>query len=233
MIQPKELIYQSTYSLRQVIADDYFKGVRFLCVNIGDHPCAYIQSTQEFVDRHTDKYGNIPDLEVHGGVDHTGTFERMTGMENYDGVWIGWSYGHSGDWTGHMSNEKNTKCGHRKYTTADLIADCKEAIKRYLKMIDDDKKEDEDGDHEINHDYLRNLGFQSIFNGVMGEKYAIMYISGQDGPENKWKVSIDFQNPSRSYVYNQNPRKKYEGAITTRNELRAIISLCHIPIIIK
>ena len=233
MVQPKELIYRNTYSLREVIADDYFKGVRFLCINIGDHPCSYICATQEFIDIHKDFYGEIPGLNVHGGVTHTGPLNKIIGLENYEGVWIGWNYGHSGDWTGHMSNEKNIKCGHTKYTTIMLITECKEVIKRYLAMIDKDKKELEAGTQVIDAEFLRSLGFMSIFNGVVGENYSIMYLTGSDGPENKWKVSIDFKNPSKSYVYNQNPRKRYEGAITTRNDLRAVFYLCQIPVEIK
>ena len=93
MVQPKELIYRNTYSLREVIADDYFKGVRFLCINIGDHPCSYICASQEFIDIHKDFYGEIPGLNVHGGVTHTGPINKITGLENYEGVWIGWNYG--------------------------------------------------------------------------------------------------------------------------------------------
>ena len=231
-MQQKELVYKNTYKLREVIADDYFNGVRFICVNIGDHPCAYILVTQEFVDRHKDLYGDLPDIGVHGGVTHTGPLD-IHGLNNPEDIWIGWNYGHAGDWTGHMSNEKNAKCGHIKYTTADIVTDCKEAIKRYLKMMERDRKRKEDGNQELTPAYLRSIGFQSVFNGMVGDTGSIMTLMGADGPENKWKVSIDFKNPSKSYVYNQNPRKKYEGAITTRNDLRAIFHICQIPIVIK
>lgn len=230
---PKELIYSNTYGLRDVIVDDYYKGVHYICVNIGDHPCAYFLSTKEFIDSHPDTYGGIKGIHVHGGVSHTGPFTNMAGLENYDGHWIGWDYGHAGDWTGHMSVEKNTKCGHRKYTTMMLITECKDAIKQYLNILDQDKEAEKKGLTDLTPEYLRSLGFQSVFNASISDSETTMHLSGKDGIENKWKIYIDFKNQSKSYVYNQNPRRKYEGAINTVKDLRMAVSLCQIPIVIN
>lgn len=231
-MQPKELIYQNK-RIREVIADDYNKGVHYICVNIGDHPCAYVECTKEFLDKHHTTYGDIPDINVHGGVSWTGPISDLPGLQNYDGVWFGWAYNHAGDWTGHMSFEQNTKCGHRKYTTMDLITDCKDAIKQYLKMLDQDKEEEKKGLTDLTPEFLRGLGFMSIFNANVSDAQSTMHLSGKDGTENKWKIYIDFKNQSKSYVYNQNPRRKYEGAINTVKDLRMAVSLCQIPIVIN
>lgn len=228
-MQPKELIYSNTYGLRDVIADDYYKGVHYICVNIGDHPCAYFLSTKEFIDSHLDTYGSIKGIHVHGGVSHTGPFTNMAGLENYDGHWIGWDYGHAGDWTGHMSVEKNTKCGHRKYTTMMLITECRDAIKQYLAIVDEDKKKDEKGNEDITPEYLKGIGFQTVFTGNSPSE-SVMQLTGNDGAENKWRIYIDFKNPVKSYISNQNPRRRYEGSLDQVKDLRLAIKLCQIPI---
>jgi hypothetical protein len=46
----------------------------------------------------------------------------------------------------------------------------------------------------------------------------------------KWKIYIDLNTPSWSYVINQNPRRKYEGEITTLDDLKSIIQLFDLPV---
>ena len=227
-MQPKELIYQNK-RIREVIADDYHKGVHYICVNIGDHPRAYVECTREFLDRHHTSYGDIPGINVHGGVSWTGSLSNI-GLQNYTGVWFGWSYDHAGDWTGHMTLEQNTRCNHRKYTTMDLITDCKDAVKQYLNMLDADKETDRKGQTVLTPEYLRGLGFQSVIDMSISGSDTTMYLSGKDGQENKWKIYIDFKNPVKSYVYNQNPRRRYEGVLTQVIDLKLAVRLCHIPI---
>ena len=41
------------------------------------------------------------------------------------------------------------------------------------------------------------------------------------------------KNANGSYVINQSPRRKYEGAITTVSELKSIIQLFDLPVEIK
>jgi len=54
-------------------------------------------------------------------------------------------------------------------------------------------------------------------------------ISG-DVAGKKWKIYIDLKTINSSYAINQSPRRKYEGEITTKDDLKSIIQLFDIPV---
>jgi hypothetical protein len=48
----KEIVYTSHRKIAVIVAEGEYKGVKYVCVNRGIHPCAYIFCTQEFLDKH-------------------------------------------------------------------------------------------------------------------------------------------------------------------------------------
>ena len=68
--------------------------------------------------------------------------------------------------------------------------------------------------------------FKSVFGDVDDNAWQI---SG-DIEGKKWKIYIDLKTANSSYAINQSPRRKYEGEITTKDDLKSIIQLFDIPV---
>lgn len=221
--QKKEIIYTPISRIAVIVAEGEYKGVKYVCVNRGIHPCAYVFCTQEFLDKHSTDYNTIEGIHVHGGVSFIGNANELLGLEDYDHPCFGWDYGHAGDWEGYLDDDENTQFGHRKYTTDMLITDCESAIEQYLKILEDDKLP---SDNTITKEFLQKNGFKSIFGD--GDDSA-WQISG-DVAGKKWKIYIDLKTANSSYAINQSPRRKYEGEITTKDDLKSIIQLFDIPV---
>ena len=224
--EKKEIIYNAIDRFAVVVADGEYRGVKYVCINRGKHPCAYVFCPKEFLDKHvSEEYQTIENLMVHGGITYTGIANDLLGLEDYDGYCFGWDYGHAGDWAGYISEEENSEWGHIKYTTDMLISDCMAAIDQYLDIVDKDTNGD--SNNILTRDILLNLGFKSVF-----DTDDVFQLTGGEG-ENKWKVLIDLKTPTKSYVITQRPRQRYEGTITTFDELKAVIKLFNLPIEIE
>ena len=221
--QKKEIIYTPISRIAVIVAEGEYKGVKYVCVNRGIHPCAYVFCTQEFLDKHATEYETIDGICVHGGVSFIGNANELLGLEDYDHPCFGWDYGHAGDWEGYMSEDENMQFGHKKYTTDMLISDCENAIDQYLKVLEDDNQP---SDNTITKEFLQKNGFKSVFGDVDDSAWQI---SG-DVAGKKWKIYIDLKTVNSSYAINQSPRRKYEGEITTKDDLKSIIQLFDIPI---
>lgn len=221
--QKKEIVYTNYRKIAVIVADGEYKGVEYVCVNRGIHPCAYVFCTQEFLDKHATEYETIDEIHVHGGISYIGNANELLGLEDYDHPCFGWEYGHAGDWVGYLEDEENIKFGHRKYTTDMLISDCKDAIDQYLKILENDSLPP---DNNITKEFLRKNGFKSAFCDMDDSAWQI---SGEVAGK-KWKIYIDLRTASLSYAINQSPRRKYEGEITTKDDLKSIIQLFDIPI---
>lgn len=221
--QKKEIVYTSHRKIAVIVAEGEYKGVKYVCVNRGIHPCSYIFCTQEFLDKHVTDYDTIDGIHVHGGISYIGNANELLGLEDYDHPCFGWDYGHEGDWEGYLEDDENIKFGHKKYTTDMLISDCENVIDQYLKILKDDKQP---SDNTITKEFLRKNGFKSIFGDVDDSAWQI---SG-DVAGKKWKIYIDLRTANSSYAINQSPRRKYEGEITTKDDLKSIIQLFDIPI---
>lgn len=221
--QKKEIIYAPISRIAVIVAEGEYKGVKYVCVNRGIHPCAYVFCTQEFLDKHATEYNSIEGIHVHGGVTFIGNANELLGLEDYDHPCFGWDYGHLGDWAGYLDDDENTQFGHKKYTTDMIISDCENAIDQYLKVLEDDKQP---SDNTITKEFLQKNGFKSVFGDVDDNAWQI---SG-DIEGKKWKIYIDLKTANSSYAINQSPRRKYEGEITTKDDLKSIIQLFDIPI---
>lgn len=221
--QKKEIIYAPISRIAVIVAEGEYKGVKYVCVNRGIHPCAYVFCTQEFLDKHATEYETIDGIRVHGGISYIGNANELLGLEDYDHPCFGWDYGHAGDWEGYMSEDENMQFGHKKYTTDMIISDCEGAIEQYLKVLEDDKRP---SDNTITKEFLQKNGFKSVFGDVDDSAWQI---SG-DVAGKKWKIYIDLKTVNSSYAINQSPRRKYEGEITTKDDLKSIIQLFDIPV---
>ena len=225
--EKKEIVYNNIKHFAVIVASGVYKNVQYVCLNLGIHPAAYVMCTQEFLDKHVDKYKTIDGIHVHCGITYVGKANELLGLEEYDSPCIGWDYGHAGDWAGYMSEEENIAFNHTKYTTDMLIKDCQDAIDQYLQILENDAHPVDN--NIITKEALINLGFTEAHSGGLDDAYQI---SGEEYGKS-WRIFIDLKNPSNSCVHNQNSRRSYEGEITTMGDLKSIIQLFDIPIEIK
>ena len=224
--EKKEIVYNNIKHFAVIVASGVYKNVQYVCLNLGIHPAAYVMCTQEFLDKHVDKYKTIEGIHVHCGITYVGKANELLGLEEYDSPCFGWDYGHAGDWAGYMSDEENIAFGHTKYTTDMLIKDCQDAIDQYLQILENDAHPVDN--NIITKEALINLGFTPAHSSL-DDAYQI---SGEEYGKS-WRIFIDLKNPSNSCVHNQNSRRSYEGEITTMGDLKSIIQLFDIPIEIK
>ena len=224
--EKKEIVYNNIKHFAVIVASGVYKNVQYVCLNLGIHPAAYVMCTQEFLDKHVDKYKTIEGIHVHCGITYVGMANELLGLEEYNSPCFGWDYGHAGDWAGYMSEEENIAFNHTKYTTDMLIKDCQDAIDQYLQILENDAHPVDN--NVITKEALINLGFTPAHSGL-DDAYQI---SGEEYGKS-WRIFIDLKNPSNSCVHNQNSRRSYEGEITTMGDLKSIIQLFDIPIEIK
>lgn len=230
-IKEKEIVYSASSSSVEVVADGKYRGIRYICLNRGIHPCAYVICDPLFLRAHAKKYDTLDCIDVHGGIDYIGHVYKLKGLKNHNSedVCFGWSYGHAGDWAGYRSDEENQMSGMKKWTIRELVEDCKNAIDQYLEV----KRRDEEGfspdDKVLTKEILKNLGFKSIFNNIPDDDETALHMLGrEDG--GKWRIFIDLQTPGLSYAYNQSPRRRYEGSILTLEELKKVVDMCRLPV---
>ena len=223
----KEIVYNNIDRFAVIVATGEYKGVKYVCVNRGKHPCAYVMCSQEFLDKHVNEWDSIDGIYVHGGVSFVGQANELLGLEDYDSPCFGWDYGHAGDWAGYISENENLAYGHRKYTTEMIVDDCQDAIDQYLNILKEDQEKPDDNS-SLTKEYLGKVGFTPVLDGIDD---ALQMSGGEVGK--KWKIYIDLQHPNQSYALNQSPRRKYEGEITTFCDLKSIIQLFDIPITLE
>lgn len=241
----KELTYYNTNNHCDVLADTIYHGVRYICFNRGFHPTCYVFCTKDFLDKHVTGVDYIPGITVHGGVTYTGKINKLQGLGDFgDDYCFGWDYGHAGDWEGYMTESSNITAGNHKYTTDLIIKDCESVISQYLDILHQDEMEAEKNNPKdvveivkkipntptpLTKEYLKNLGFHSIYSGIAGDDESSMLLHGEAN-KGKWKIFICFTSPSKTYAFNDNPRKRYEGSIETVEDLKMVIGLCRIPL---
>ena len=213
--EKKEIIYNNIERFAVIVAAGVYKGVQYVCLNCGRH----VMCTQEFLDKHVDEYSTIEGIHVHCGITYIGMANKILGLEDYESPCFGWDYGHAGDWAGYISEEENLAFGHQKYTTDMLIEDCQDAIDQYLEILKKDAS-NTDPNPILNTELLKRLGFTPSINGIDD---ALQLSGNEDGK--RWKIFIDLHNRNQSYVLNQNPRRKYEGEITTLDDLKSVCQL--------
>ena len=140
-MEPKEMVYETDFCVKLLYRGCY-KGYDYFVYNLGLHPTAYIG-----VDKSSKLYGkdweDLWELNVHGGVTYSRPY--LNGYELlYDKpTWfIGWDYGHAFDYSGlYIENHSSINEGCKKWTTEEIIEECKRVIDDIVKIEGDNEYE--------------------------------------------------------------------------------------------
>ena len=121
----KEMTYQTEFK-REVLDTGYCLGILYFILNLGMHPTAYIK-----VPKNSKYYGKDIgeiDLNVHGGVTYANDYLYVSEKQKINGWFVGWDYGHYGDYTGYEELfPQNIRCCGKKWTTKEILKEVKEA----------------------------------------------------------------------------------------------------------
>lgn len=104
-----------------IIARGAYRGMEFAVISKdGWFPCGYVNVKGTSLDGMD--YDHIDGIDCHGGL----TYSENRLLLDYGGWWIGWDYGHNGDYCGF------TDFGGRRYTTEEVVEECKRVIDQVI-----------------------------------------------------------------------------------------------------
>ena len=131
MFNMKEMHY-TTEQIFNPLYIGLYKGFRYAVVSYGHHPCCYValESSHPY---YGVQYEDIF-LFCHGGLTYShfglGGFESTCVIFNYPYWVIGWDYAHCGDFIKLPQVSARSKEFGRKWSTEELIIDCKNVIEQ-------------------------------------------------------------------------------------------------------
>lgn len=119
----KEMIYSANRIDPERIAEGTYKGFDYYVLNLGTHPCAYIDVTETLLNGK--EYGDI-DIQCHGGLTYSRNYLPTVDKK---GWFIGWDYAHSCDFIGYeLEMPIVIRTNGKRWTTAEIVNECKQVI---------------------------------------------------------------------------------------------------------
>lgn len=122
----REMRYQTERKV-ELLDHSTYKGYDFYVVNLGTHPTAYVRVPKGH--KYYMKDYNDIDIDVHGGLTYSSEHLMVT---NIEGWFIGWDYAHAGDYIGYDKELQFAINVDKKWTTAEIIADCVNVIEQLM-----------------------------------------------------------------------------------------------------
>lgn len=123
------------YSIKrkiEVLDTGYCFGLLYYIMNLGTHPTAYIRIPEGHKD-YKKNYDDI-DLSVHGGLTYSNNHLWISENQKTEGWFVGWDYGHCGDYTGYEEMfPAELSSGGKKWTTEEIFKEVKEACYQLMK----------------------------------------------------------------------------------------------------
>ena len=120
----KEMVYSAKMlNPPEMLADGEYKGFHFYVLNLGTHPCAYIDVTGTNLSGKD--YSDIY-ISCHGGLTYS---EECLSTVDKRGWFIGWDYAHCSDFAGYELNMPvYMRTNGKRWTTAEIVEECKQVI---------------------------------------------------------------------------------------------------------
>lgn len=117
------------------LVDDYYEDYRYIILNLGTHPTAYVvlDEDNKLFGKNYDELGCI---SVHGGLTYSENYLVREHYSNHDhnyyvrDKWVlGWDYAHAYDYTGHYSQIEGIG-EFKKWATSEIVEECKNVIRQ-------------------------------------------------------------------------------------------------------
>lgn len=158
----KEMKYSKERKI-EVLATGYCFGLLYYILNLGTHPTAYIKMPGS-INIDNDK------LDVHGGITYSENHLWISENQKIDGEFIGWDYGHYGDYAGYEEIlPKEIRTGGKKWTTTEIYKEVREVcyqIKKGGKIMNEKAKYTEVNEEQNNRiDDVRNM-FSDVYDFI-------------------------------------------------------------------
>lgn len=130
----EEMTYEPEMHDAKILYKGEFRGIDYLIVSYGTHPCCYVRIPlgNKYYNTDFDKI----DIDCHGGVTYA-QFHDFGFGKNY---YIGWDYAHFNDYTGFQmllsKINKITKIQYpdkllgKKWTVFEMIKECQYVIRQ-------------------------------------------------------------------------------------------------------
>lgn len=125
----KEMIYINKPQ-RKILDSGIYKGFKYVILNLGYHPTAYVENKIGVDDYTADE---LDDISVHGGFTYLG--QRMS-ADGDDTEYLGWDYGHYGDYS--LTDELmpiSLRINGKKWTTQEILDEVHTVIDQLEKLI--------------------------------------------------------------------------------------------------
>lgn len=137
----KEMVY-SAERKNEILDTGFCFGLLYYILNLGTHPTAYIKIPENSKYYKKDMYDI--DIAVHGGITYAEDGLYVDNRE-VQGWFIGWDYGHYGDYAGYEEIlPNNMRTNGKKWTTEEIKKEVREACYQIINS----KEEKENGDKE-------------------------------------------------------------------------------------
>ena len=121
----KEMIYSAKrLNPPEMLAEGEHKGLRFYVLNLGTHPCAYVDVTETHLNG---KFYDDIDIKCHCGLTYSREYLRTVDKK---GWFVGWDYAHFMDYAGYEEDFSAhlRSVDTKRWTTAEMVNECKEVI---------------------------------------------------------------------------------------------------------
>lgn len=129
-----------------VLKNGIYKGIEYYIVSYGTHPCAYIRLTPKFKRYFGKKYNETEyyfNLYCNGGCTYSKEYLPFDNNFKKRNSWyIGWDYGHSGDYVGYYikyCKGKSELSKLKKWNAIQIFEEVKDVINQLLEGIKYDK----------------------------------------------------------------------------------------------
>lgn len=132
----KEMIYQPDRKA-EVLATGFCFGLLYYIVNLGIYPTAYIKIPKN--NKFYGKGAEEIDINVHGGITYSSKSLYINDRNEIEGWFIGWDYGHSGDYLGFEDKYIRGTSKGKKWTTDEIFAEVREACYQIQTSIEIDE----------------------------------------------------------------------------------------------
>jgi len=119
----------------ELLCKDKYKNYNYYVLNLGTHPTAYIEIPKEdklYGKTYFEIYEMGCEIDVNGGLTYSSNELMGIKSENW---FIGWDYAHCNDYCGYEENmPENIRTYGKKWTTEEIIEECKNAIDQIIEF---------------------------------------------------------------------------------------------------